>query len=133
MLDGRTEGRTAIPTYASPTVNPHSGLHPSSFGPNFHFSAAALGASSSIGSSSLGMSMSPPRWNGMGQSWGAPGSFVGSLGQMGTSYGRDRDREMEARYVRDFSCCGKQLGGLHELLEQCVRLSESGAAEKLSP
>jgi hypothetical protein len=67
--------------------------------------------------------MSPPRWNGMGQSWGAPGSFVGSMGQMGTSYGRDRDREMEARYVRDFSCCGKQLGGLHELLEQYVRPS----------
>jgi hypothetical protein len=39
---------------------------------------------------------------------------------MGSSFGRDRDREMEARYVRDFSCCGKQLGGLHELLEQYV-------------
>lgn len=104
---------TAIPSYASPTVNPHSGLHPSSYGANFHFSAAALGASSSIGSSSLGMSMSPPRWQG----WGGAGSMVGSLGAMGTSFGRDRDREMEARYVRDFSCCGKQLGGLHELLE----------------
>lgn len=112
--------RTAIPDYASPTVNPHSGLHPSSFGPNFHFSAAALGASSSIGSSSLGMSMSPPHWGGHGHGWGGSGSFVGSLGAMGTSFGRDRDREMEARYVRDFSCCGKQLGGLHELLEQFV-------------
>lgn len=107
---------TAIPNYASPTVNPHSGLHPSSYGANFHFSAAALGASSSIGSSSMGMSMSPPRWQG----WGGSGSFVGSLGALGTSFGRDRDREMEARYVRDFSCCGKQLGGLHELLEQYV-------------
>lgn len=64
--------------------------------------------------------MSPPRWNNQGQGWGGPGSFVGSLGAMGSSFGRDRDREMEARYVRDFSCCGKQLGGLHELLEQYV-------------
>lgn len=66
------------------------------------------------------MSMSPPRWGNAGQGWGGPGSFVGSLGAMGSSFGRDRDREMEARYVRDFSCCGKQLGGLHELLEQWV-------------
>jgi transcription factor SFP1 len=77
-----------------------------------------MGASSSMDSSSLGMSISPPHWANMGSGWGGPGSFVGSLGAMGTSFGRDRDREMEARYVRDFSCCGKQLGGLHELLEQ---------------
>jgi transcription factor SFP1 len=109
--------RTNIPNHNSVASNPHSGVHPASFGPNFHFSAAALG-SSSIGSSSMGMSMSPPRWHNQGQGWGGPGSFVGSLGGMGSSFGRDRDREMEARYVRDFSCCGKQLGGLHELLEQ---------------
>jgi len=109
--------RTNIPNHNSVASNPHSGVHPASFGPNFHFSAAALG-SSSIGSSSMGMSMSPPRWHNQGQGWGGPGSFVGSLGAMGSSFGRDRDREMEARYVRDFSCCGKQLGGLHELLEQ---------------
>lgn len=119
-VDGDSAGlmcRTNIPNHNSVASNPHSGVHPASFGPNFHFSAAALG-SSSIGSSSMGMSMSPPRWHNQGQGWGGPGSFVGSLGAMGSSFGRDRDREMEARYVRDFSCCGKQLGGLHELLEQ---------------
>jgi hypothetical protein len=86
------------------------------------------------------MSISPPSWGAYGQlgsppggsgsygnaymgSWGGAvgggmGSFVGSLGQMGQSFGRERDRELEARYVRDFSCCGRQLNGLHELLEQ---------------
>lgn len=49
---------------------------------------------------------------------GGAGSFVGSLGQLGTSFGRERDRELEAKYVRDFFCCGKQLNGMHELLEQ---------------
>jgi transcription factor SFP1 len=37
---------------------------------------------------------------------------------MGTSFGRERDRELEAKYVRDFTCCNRQLNGLHELLEQ---------------
>lgn len=49
------------------------------------------------------------------------GSFVGSVGALGTSFGRtadSRDRELEAKYVKDFTCCGKQLSGLHELLEQ---------------
>lgn len=89
------------------------------------------------------MSISPPSWGSWGKyappsaavgsgsygtgnvhmgSWGgvngAGGSFIGSLGQMGQSFGRERDRELEARYVRDFSCCGRQLNGLHELLEQ---------------
>jgi len=49
--------------------------------------------------------------------WAASGSYAGSLGVMGTSLGKDRDRELDAAYTRDFTCCGKQLSGLHELLE----------------
>ncbi|WOO84469.1 Zinc finger protein sfp1 [Vanrija pseudolonga] len=110
---------------ASPSSNPHSGFHPSSFGP-LSFSALALGASqngmgSSPYSSSMAMSISPPRWQpgSMGNGFGG-GSFVGSVGALGTSYGRQaegRERELEAKYVRDFTCCGRQLLGLHELLE----------------
>lgn len=46
---------------------------------------------------------------------------MGSMGAFGTSLNREREgreRELEARYVKDFSCCGKRLNGLHELLEQ---------------
>lgn len=32
--------------------------------------------------------------------------------------GGERSRELEKRYVRDFTCCGLKLGGLHDLLEQ---------------
>ncbi|WWC61074.1 uncharacterized protein I303_103652 [Kwoniella dejecticola CBS 10117] len=105
---------------SSLSSNPHSGFHPSSYGPNLPFSAIALGMSSHqqhpesyMGSNmnSMGMSISPPHWGSLGS-----GSFVGSMGQFGTSL-NSRDRELEARYVRDFSCCGKKLNGLHELLE----------------
>jgi hypothetical protein len=57
---------------------------------------------------------------GMGGGFGG-GSFVGSVGALGTSFGRQvegRERELEAKYVKDFTCCGRQLSGLHELLEQ---------------
>ncbi|KAL7424082.1 hypothetical protein Q5752_001667 [Cryptotrichosporon argae] len=149
----RTNGTPPVP---SPSSNPHSGFHPSSFGPAFAF----VPPSSSPYSSSMAMSISPPRWPGQGQSVGmggiggfgsfagtsagggpagsagggagfasgsfaaaggfGSGSFVGSVGAFGTSFGRQaegRERELEAKYVRDFTCCGKQLGGLHELLE----------------
>lgn len=77
----------------------------------------------------MGMSISPPYWSGGAGRWGTgfpPGSYVGSSGMMGTSVGRDlgtsfgreRDRELEATYVRDFNCCGRRLRSLHELLEQ---------------
>jgi transcription factor SFP1 len=77
----------------------------------------------------MAMSISPPHWAGSSGRWGTtapPGSYVGSLGMLGssmgrdfgTSFGRERDRELEATYVRDFSCCGKRLRSLHELLEQ---------------
>jgi hypothetical protein len=49
------------------------------------------------------------------------GSYVGSVGALGTSFGRQaegRERELEAKYVKDFTCCNRQLSGLHELLEQ---------------
>ena len=106
--------------YALPASNPHSGMHPSSYGRGFSYTAAALGASSSNASSSLGMSISPPHWATANGPWATSGSYVGSLGGLGTSFGRERDRELEAKYVRDFSCCGRQLNGLHELLEQYV-------------
>ena len=83
----------------------------------------------------MSMSISPPNWNwampGMGGvgpgSYGANGyiaggngSFVGSYGgnMMGTSFGRERDRELEARWGREFVCCGNNFGGMHQLLEQ---------------
>jgi transcription factor SFP1 len=62
------------------------------------------------------MSISPPRW-GVGSI--GSGSHVGSL--FGTSFGREREgreRDLEAKYVKDFACCGRQLNGLHDLLEQ---------------
>ncbi|WVR05207.1 hypothetical protein IAU60_002219 [Kwoniella sp. DSM 27419] len=105
---------------SSLSSNPHSGFHPSSYGPNLPFSALALGVSAHNGPGSylgnnMGMSISPPHWGSLGS-----GSFVGSVGAFGTSLNREREgreRELEARYVRDFSCCGKKLNGLHELLE----------------
>ncbi len=110
------------PFQPSPSSNPHAGYHPSSYGPNYSFSAAALGASSSHGSSSLGMSVSPPHWVPGNAPWGTSGSYVDSLGALGASFGRERDRELEAKYVKDFNCCGRQLNGLHELLEQYVSI-----------
>lgn len=107
--------------HSSLSSNPHAGFHPSSYGPNIGFTAFALGSSaqgagSYLGTSNLGMSISPPNWGSLGS-----GSFVGSMGAFGTSLNREREgreRELEARYVKDFSCCGKRLNGLHELLEQ---------------
>ncbi|OXG86401.1 hypothetical protein C348_01165 [Cryptococcus neoformans Gb118] len=107
-------------THSSLSSNPHAGFHPSSYGPNIGFTAFALGSSaqgagSYLGTSNLGMSISPPNWGSLGS-----GSFVGSMGAFGTSLNREREgreRELEARYVKDFSCCGKRLNGLHELLE----------------
>ncbi|OCF35483.1 hypothetical protein I317_04889 [Kwoniella heveanensis CBS 569] len=107
--------------HSSLSSNPHSGFHPSSYGPNLPFSALALGVSmhnghnSYMGGNNMGMSISPPHWGSFGS-----GSFVGSVGAFGTSLNREREgreRELEAKYVRDFSCCGKKLNGLHELLE----------------
>ncbi|WVQ98764.1 hypothetical protein IAU59_005895 [Kwoniella sp. CBS 9459] len=109
--------------HSSLSSNPHSGFHPSSFGPNLPFSALALGVSmhngpgsSYLGGNNMGMSISPPHWGSLGS-----GSFVGSVGgAFGTSLNREREgreRELEAKYVRDFTCCGKKLNGLHELLE----------------
>ena len=66
------------------------------------------------------MSISPPHWVPGNAPW-ASGSYVGSFGALGTSFGRERDRELEAKYVRDFTCCGRQLNGLHDLLEQYVK------------
>ncbi|TYJ57221.1 hypothetical protein B9479_002136 [Cryptococcus floricola] len=112
------------PGGGSLSSNPHAGFHPSSYGPNIAFTAFALGSSaqgagggSYLGSSTLGMSISPPHWGSLGS-----GSFVGSLGNpaLSTSLNREREgreRELEARYVKDFDCCGKKLNGLHELLE----------------
>lgn len=87
------------------------------------------------------MSISPPRWPPNSSSWtnggggygfgasagasggglgafGGGGSYVGSLGALGTSFGRERDRQLEAQYVTDFECCGRRLKSLHELLDQ---------------
>ncbi|WVO12878.1 hypothetical protein L204_100486 [Cryptococcus depauperatus] len=107
---------------SSLSSNPHVGFHPASYGGgNFGFAAMALGSSaqgvagSYLGSSNMGMSISPPHWGSLGS-----GSFVGSMGVFGTSLIKEREgreRELEARYVKDFSCCGKKLNGLHELLE----------------
>lgn len=69
----------------------------------------------------MAMSISPPRWQPGSLGGFGSGSFVGSVGQLGTSFGRQaegRERELEAKYVKDFTCCGRQLSGLHELLEQ---------------
>ena len=125
----------ASPLPPAPSSNPHAGYHPSSFGPDVPFTAAALGASSSNGSASLGMSISPPHWVAGNTLAGTPGSFGGSLGAMGTSFGRERDRELEAKYVKDFQCCGKELDGLHELLEQLVlnpRITADGQLRRVS-
>jgi hypothetical protein len=69
----------------------------------------------------MAMSISPPRWGGPGSLGGfGSGSFVGSVGALGTSFGRNADsrqREIEASFVKDLTCCGRQLSGLHELLE----------------
>lgn len=70
----------------------------------------------------MAMSISPPRWapGSMGGGY-TSGSYVGSVGALGTSFGRQaegRERELEAKYVKDFTCCNRQLSGLHELLEQ---------------
>ncbi|BEI81144.1 hypothetical protein CcaverHIS002_0203040 [Cutaneotrichosporon cavernicola] len=115
---------SSTPPNASPSSNPHSGFHPGSYGAPLSFSALALGATqpgSSPYSSSMAMSISPPRWGGPGSLGGfGGGSFVGSVGALGTSYGRNADsrqREIEASFVKDLTCCGRQLSGLHELLE----------------
>ncbi len=115
----------STPPNASPSSNPHSGFHPGSYGAPLSFSALALGATqpgSSPYSSSMAMSISPPRWGGPGSLGGfGSGSFVGSVGALGTSFGRNADsrqREIEASFVKDLTCCGRQLSGLHELLEQ---------------
>jgi transcription factor SFP1 len=42
----------------------------------------------------------------------------GNQGIWGVGVGGERSRELEKRYVRDFTCCGLKLGGLHDLLEQ---------------
>jgi hypothetical protein len=53
---------------------------------------------------------------------GPAGSSVNSAMQHGPGggwgVGGERSRELEKRYVRDFTCCGLKLGGLHDLLEQ---------------
>ncbi|WWC89996.1 uncharacterized protein L201_004926 [Kwoniella dendrophila CBS 6074] len=119
-MNGMDIGSSPPGGYANSSLssNPHSGFHPSSYGPNLPFSAIALGMSHHqhpyMGNSidNMGMSISPPHWGSLGS-----GSFVGSMGhQFGTSM-NSRNRELEARYVRDFSCCGRKLNGLHELLE----------------
>ncbi|WRT67172.1 uncharacterized protein IL334_004138 [Kwoniella shivajii] len=111
------EMNSSPPGYANSSLssNPHSGFHPSSYGPNMPFSALALGMSqhgtNSYMNSNMGMSISPPHWGSLGS-----GSFVGSMGNFGTSL-NSRERELEASYVRDFNCCGRKLNGLHALLE----------------
>ncbi|ORY27159.1 hypothetical protein BCR39DRAFT_538599 [Naematelia encephala] len=113
-----SDGSIGAPSSVSPSSNPHAGFHPSSYSQPYPFSAVTLGASSSNASSSFGMSVSPPHWQqNAAPAWGPAGSFGGSLGALGTSFGRERDRELEARYVQDLACCGKQLNGMHELLE----------------
>ncbi|WVW83035.1 hypothetical protein I302_105052 [Kwoniella bestiolae CBS 10118] len=113
---GDMDMNSSPPGYANSSLssNPHSGFHPSSYGPNFPLQAVALGMSSHQNQPymNMGMSISPPHWGG---SVGST-SYVGSMGNFGTSL-NSRDRELEARYVRDFTCCGKKLNGLHELLE----------------
>jgi hypothetical protein len=55
---------------------------------------------------------------------GPAGSSVNSAMMMQHGHGGawgvggERSRELEKRYVRDFTCCGLKLGGLHDLLEQ---------------
>lgn len=88
------------------------------------------------------MSISPPNW---GNPWsgggrgsfsggaggggmGFAGSFVGSLGALGTSFGRERDRQLEAKWGKEFWCCGKQFTGLHEFMEQSVHISHCTVA-----
>jgi type II secretory pathway pseudopilin PulG len=74
---------------------------------------------------------------------GPAGSSVNSAMMMQHGHGGawgvggERSRELEKRYVRDFTCCGLKLGGLHDLLEQWVsRLTRankwSGAIRRLT-
>ncbi len=108
-----------------PFSSSQTDLPSSSYSQGIPFSPSAFGATSSTSSASLGMSVSPPHWVPGNAPWGQSGSFVGSVGALGASFGRERDRELEAKYVRDFACCGRQLSGLHELLEQYVVIKGS--------
>ncbi|KAK6902998.1 hypothetical protein I203_108259 [Kwoniella mangroviensis CBS 8507] len=111
------------PGYANSSLssNPHSGFHPSSYGPNMPFQAIALGIShhqqpNAYMNTGMGMSISPPHWASGSVGSASYVESMGNFGGLGTSL-NSRDRELEARYVKDFSCCGKKLNGLHELLE----------------
>ncbi|RXK39504.1 hypothetical protein M231_03173 [Tremella mesenterica] len=101
---------------SSPTTNPHAGFHPSSFGASLTLTNAILGGSSSNTASSLGMSVSPPRWPPGNPNWGPSNGFVGSLGGQDVNFGRERERKLETEYA-NFTCCGRRLDGLHELLK----------------
>jgi transcription factor SFP1 len=47
------------------------------------------------------------------------GTSVGAFVPPGMgNNGGERSRELEAKFVKDFQCCGLQLNGLHDLLEQ---------------
>lgn len=105
----------------------------------FSYGAGPMGMGMSVGNSGgmgMGMSISPHYANGFGGAGAGSytnfGSYMhqGSVGGPGwggagmrgrqESFGAagDRSRELEAKFVRDFTCCGLRLGGLHDLLEQ---------------
>lgn len=63
----------------------------------------SVGNDPQIGPGPAGSSVSSAIQHGPGRTWGVGG---------------ERSRELEKRYVRDFTCCGLNLGGLHDLLEQ---------------
>jgi hypothetical protein len=68
----------------------------------------------------MSMGMQVGSYGANGYIGGPGGSYVGSYGagMLGTSFGRERDREIEARWGKEFWCCGRNFGGMHELLEQ---------------
>lgn len=94
------------------------GNHPPPHGQSFTSGGMSIGSYSNSGGGMMN------GWNNgssaNAHNGGGNGSYVGSLGgSLGQSFGRERDRQLEARYVREgFTCCGRRLNGMHELLEQ---------------
>lgn len=70
------------------------------------------------GGMSLGMSISPNYHHALHAMSQGSLQAASSLHNNAAGVGAERSRELEAKFVKDFTCCGLRLNGLHDLLEQ---------------
>lgn len=70
------------------------------------------------GGMSLGMSISPNYQHALHAMSQGSLQAASSLHNNAAGVGAERSRELEAKFVKDFTCCGLRLNGLHDLLEQ---------------